>query len=162
MILTLKWPQGINKTFSQHAAAQNATIFYYIVLFLLALPILYLFFYKYFVPHYQLSNVVLYLVASSTLAQIACTFVPETGGVKTLIHQLFARVSGALLIAVIVCSIVASTISSFDKIIMGACLAIMLLILGLVIVWKRSPLPQLLLQAAYYGVFFGAIIFATF
>jgi hypothetical protein len=162
VILALRWPQGINKTFSQHAAAQKVTIIYYIALFLLVLPILYIFFYKYFVPHYQLSNLVLYLVAFSSLAQIACTFIPETGGMKTIIHQLFAGVSGLLLIAVIGYLMAASTISSFDKIIMGASLAIMLFILSLVIVWKRSPLPQLLLQSVYFGVFFIAILFATF
>jgi hypothetical protein len=160
--LALKWPQGIHKTFSQHAAAQKVTIVYYIALFLLALPILYTFFYKYFVPHYQLSQVILYLVAASSLTQIACTFVPETGGVRTRVHRLFAGVSGLLLLAVTGCLLAAPTISSFDKAILGTSLAVMLFTLSLMIVWKRSSSPQLLLQSVYYGAFFAAILLVTF
>ena len=40
------WPDGINRTFSQHVARHKASIIYYILLFSIILPLLLLYIFK--------------------------------------------------------------------------------------------------------------------
>jgi hypothetical protein len=162
LFLALRWPQGIYKTFSHHAAAQKFTTFYYAGLFLVALPVLYLFFAMYFVPHFELTSMVLYLVAASSIFQVGCTFVPETGGLKTTIHKILAGLSAILLLGVLMCLLLAPTIPQSGKFFIGTSFAVMVGIVAILTFWKRTPLPLLLLQSAYFGSFFIAMLATTY
>lgn len=160
--VALHWPHGIYKTFSQHVAPKKISIHYYFALFALVLPILFLFFKSYLVPELHLSTIVLTLIALSSVAQLGCTLVPETGGTKTIIHQIFAGISALLLIAVLLFIVKSSNISTFDRSIVIACVALMVMIVGFVAFWKKTILPALLLQVGYFSLFFIAILFATY
>ncbi len=162
LFVALHWPHGIHKTFSQHVALKRASILYYFALFALVLPIIFIFFKNYLIPELALSNVVLLLVGLSSLAQIGCTLVPELGGLKAIIHQIFAGVSALLLIAVLMLISKSNSISAFDRVSIFVCMAMMTTIIGFVIFWKKTKLPALLLQASYFSLFFVGVLIATY
>lgn len=163
IFVTLHLPQGgIHKTFSQHVALKKSSIYYYFALFLIVLPILYLFFAKYLVPTLNLPDVALGLIALSCFTQLTCTIVPETGGLKTRIHLILAGVSALSLTLVLLYVLVSDNVSGFDKSIVAICNFLMISIAGFVIFWKKSILPALLLQAGYFALFFIAILFVTY
>lgn len=162
LFVALHWPQGIYKTFSQHIALKRVSIIYYFALFALVLPILFVFFKNYLVPELHLADVALLLVALSSVAQIACTLVPEVGGTKTIVHQIFAGISALLLLVVLLFIVRSDTISALDRVVVTICIAAMLLIVGFVAFWKRTRIPSLLLQVGYFALFFIAILFVTY
>jgi hypothetical protein len=159
--LVRRWPAGIQHTFSQHAARQKVTIYYYMALFSIVLPILYVFFDKYFVPKYQLPHIVLLLVGLSSIAQIACAIIPETGGKKTIIHQTLAGISAVLLVGVLIPNLSAPLITFFDKVITTLALLVMSSVLLLAVLNKKFALPALLLQIVYFSAFFVAILWTS-
>jgi hypothetical protein len=156
------WPHGIYKTFSQHVAPKRISIYYYFLLFAIVLPILFAFFAKYLIPELQLPTILLYLVAVSSICQLSCTLVPEVGGRKTTIHQIFAGVSALLLIMVLILVAANNNISSMDRLAVIVCTLLMTIVVGFVAFWKKTKLPTLLLQAGYFSLFFIAILFVTY
>lgn len=50
MTLVVRWPLGVKKTFSQHAAVRLSLRIYYSVIFGITLPLLLVFFVGWFVP----------------------------------------------------------------------------------------------------------------
>lgn len=153
-----RWPAGLDKTLSQHVASRKSSILYYFFLFLVVLPIMYLFFARYFVPVFHLSEVVLYLVAVSCLTQIGCTLIPEIGGRKTVVHQTLAGISALSLIAVLLYLMVTNGIAMQAKFVVGICVFLMILIVGFIALRRRTSLPVLLLQSGYFTLFFVAIL----
>ena len=160
--VAVHWRRGIYKTFSQHVAFQKSSTYFYFVLFLIVLPLLYLFFAKYLVPALNLSDSVLFLVALSCITQLGCTLVPETGGVKKKTHQTLAGVSALLLIPVLFCILGGDAVSGAVRIVVSVCIFLMVLIVGIVAFWGRARLPVLLLQIGYFALFFAAILAATY
>ncbi len=78
--LVFKWPQGKHMTFSQHAAAQKVSIFYYFFLMCFITPFYVIFFLWWLVPTFNLSSWFSIFVLSSLFFQILCTLVPELPG----------------------------------------------------------------------------------
>lgn len=162
ILLVFRWPLGVHKTFSEHAAAQKGTVYYYIGLFLVVLTLLYLFFWKYFVPLVQPPGAFLYLVAGSSLAQIGVTLAPQTGGLQTKIHMTFAGISALLLQGILVCLLAIPAITGIDRYILIVCTFGMAAIVAALVILKKPPLPALVTQALYFSLFFVAILFATY
>src|SRR5687768_4830790 len=92
-----KWPQGKHITYSQRIATSKQGIIYYILLFSLVLPLLILFFVKWFIPAFNLSPWFGFFVFASSLSQYLCTLIPEVGGRKSRYHRFFAFSSALLL-----------------------------------------------------------------
>ncbi len=156
--------QGKNATFSQHAAAQKKTIIYYVVLFVVALPILLAFFIGWFVPMFHLSAWFIVFAIASELLQHSVTIIPEVGDWKTKWHQFLTACSAILLIPMLLILLVAPRIGSGGKAVAATSLVLMAATLLYVraTATKGKPKNLLLLQVGYYGCFFAAILAITY
>lgn len=160
--LLIKWPQGRHKTFSQHVAVRRFTTYYYVGLFAVTLPLLFVFFSQWFVPTFQLSEWFMACVTVSLVAQFACTLIPEVGGWKTKYHRMFAGLSAALFLPCMIFLLLADSIAVIDKTIVSLGLMVMLGIIGWLFVAKDSTRNSLLLQIVYYTAFLGSIMVVSF
>ena len=98
LILVIRWPLGIHKTFSMHAAQSDGLSTYYTAVFsitmswmatsLVALAVF-----------TELTYVAPLLFAIAAVAQIVCTIFPESGSWRFILtHRIFAGVSAAFLL----------------------------------------------------------------
>lgn len=156
------WPLGIHASFSQHIAGKRSSIIYYVVLFLLTLPIFQLFIYNWFIPTIHAPIYFGHIVATSCIFQIACTLVPETGGSKTRIHRLLAGASGILLIPALIILITANTLDALSTILLTTGLGTMVVVLYILKKGDGRHPRFLVLQAAYFSAFFLPILIIAY
>jgi len=157
-----KWPRGVSYTFSQHVALRRASIIYYAALFFVTMPLLVLFFIKWFVPVYNISHWFTVLVMGSAVAQCACTLVPETGGRKSSIHRALAGLSAVLLIPALLVLSRQNEMGTIQMIIILLSVAVMTSITGLVALSGGKHKYFLVLQALYFAAFFAPILFISY
>jgi len=160
-MIPMLWPQNRHHTFSQHVARHKIAIAYYIILFSIALPLLVLFFYKWFTPHVHASEWLTAFVVLAAITQYACTLVPETGGKRATVHRALAGVSGLCLIPSLLI-IMASQINGSARLICGVALLAMLICLGLVVKAKGEPRNFLILQSVYFASFFVPMLYIRY
>lgn len=161
-VIPLIWPKDRHATFSQHVARHRTATVYYSLLFAITLPLLALFFTQWFVPRFQLPGWFSALIIISCIAQFACTLVPEIGGWRSVWHRALAGVSAALLLPVISSIVTNSQVGAMARIIAFVSLCGMLITVGMVAYAKGQPRNFLFLQAGYFGLFFGAVLAATY
>ena len=165
--LVIRWPQGKGKTFSQHAAAQRATIYFYIALFLIVNPLLAVFFYGYFIPKYELSLFFSGAIFLAIVAQFVAAFVPEVGGWKSRVHRQAAGWSAFGLFLATASIVVEHSLPLPIRIVGAMTVAFMLWCSSLTL---RSTLSRKLfehnyflwLQVGYYALFFTVILSITY
>ena len=157
-----KWPGGINMTFSQHAAANRSSKIFYSSLFLITLPILMLFFSAWLVPQKGLSDVFLWFAGVAVVFQIVCTWVPEDGGMRTLVHRILTSISGIAMLPLVAIIATAPNLSIFVRTISLIALFLMIALLGMALRNQKGYKKALLLQVGYYAAFFSAILSATY
>jgi hypothetical protein len=142
-----------NRTFSQKAATSRASIIYYVVLFSVALPMLYLFFAELVIVELQLSDAFYLIMVISLLGQFICTLFPEKGG-TVVAHRLFTGISGTLLLPMLVMIALsprATLLVSWAAILSVAIMSA-LLVVGLMN--QSGHRYALWLQVGYYTLFF--------
>ena len=165
--LVYHWPQGHSKTFSQHAAAQSVTMYYYAGLFVMILPLLALFFYDYFIPKYQLSSFFASSIFLAVAGQLVAVIIPESGGWRSRLHRHAAGWS-ALGLFLSVGSIMYELPLSFPLYLFGS--ITLLVMLACSSLTFKSTLSRkqfehryfLWLQIIYYALFFGMILLVTY
>lgn len=115
-------------------------------------------------PTFKLSNWFLVFVIGSELFQHIVTLIPEVGGWKTKWHGILTSCSAILLLPAMLLIATASELSAADRIVAVVGLVVMIGVAGyhLLFANKESPRHQLALQAGYYGVFFVAVLSATY
>lgn len=156
------WPQGHDKTFSQHVAINNKGIIYYITLFTLTLPLLLLFFIGWFAPTFNLPLSFRLALIAAVVFQYLCALIPERNVVKRTLHRLLAFASGASLLISLIVTVLSGEFSLTARIILtGAALA-MSTVIVLFINTKGHHPKALILQAVYFGVFFAGILTVTY
>lgn len=160
--LVWKWPQGKDMSLSQHAAAYRHAYFYYIGLFLVVLPLLMIFFIRWFVPEFHLYLWFTYFIALSAAAQFIVVLIPESGGKKTTYHRFFAAGSALMLIPSLVIISRSEAISSISRSVSIISLIFMVTIICVLIAGRGKHAYLLVLQVAYFALFFLAILSATF
>jgi len=157
-----KWKGGLHLTFSHHAARNRSSKIFYSLLFLITLPILMWFFVAWFVPTNSLPRTFLWFAAIAVIFQIACTFVPEEGGRKTIIHRILAAISGIALLPLIVIVATSTKLSTTVHNAAWIALLVMVTLLGIALSNQKGYRYALLLQIGYYTVFFTIILMATY
>jgi hypothetical protein len=157
-----RWPRGKQYTFSQHVAVHRWATVYYSLLFLITLPLLLLFFIRWFAPVLQLSGWFTLSIVISSIMQFACTLVPETGGRRTTIHQALAGVSAVFLLPCLAILLASNAVNLASKILTILSLLTMLSIVLAVRQTKNKPGPFLLLQSAYFAAFFIPILYISY
>lgn len=157
-----RWPQGTQYTFSQHVAVHRYRILYYIALFTITLPLLLLFFLKWFMPAFGLSDAFGIFLIVASLAQYACTLIPEVGGRMTTYHRLLAGVSGLSLIPPLVLLLSSDAITMAGKLVTAASLLVMVGIIFALFRGKGQHSRFLYLQVGYYAAFFASTLFIRY
>lgn len=157
LLLVTLWPQGIHKTFSQHAAASRYLVGYYAALFSVVLVLLNIFFIAWFVPVFKLPGAFIFFALSSSVLQLLCTLIPETRGWKVPTHRLLAGASALLLLP---CMILLFN----TKVGLVAVISfLMMFAIVITLAVMRSRLRYaLLLQAVYFAAFFTPIILLSY
>jgi hypothetical protein len=156
-----KWPQGKHMTFSQHAAQYKSATIYYFFLFAVTLPLLNIFFIKWFTPVHGLPIWFNVFAITASVFQIACTLVPEISGWRTEWHQALAGVSALLLVPLPMILASSSDVGIADRIVAVIALLVML---GVVVfaIRAQGKHPKLLIaQALYFAAFFMPILFMS-
>lgn len=157
-----RWPGGLHMTFSQHVAADRWSKIYYSLLFLVTLPLLLWFFIAWFVPEKGLPATFVWFATVAVIFQIACTFVPETGGTRTTRHRVLTGISGLAMLPLVIMLVSAQHLSSFTKLMAAGMLAVMLALLAIALSHQKGHRRALLLQVGYYAGFFITILTATY
>ena len=162
LFVVRQWPGGLHMTFSQHVARYRVATIYYSLLFVFSLPLLCLFLISWFVPAFHLSGWFTVLAIVSSLFQILCTFIPETGGWKTTVHRILTGISGVLLLPLIVMITLSPYISLSGRWIAALCGTGMVALLFIALRNQKGHRYSLLLQVGYYALFFTAVLYATY
>jgi len=161
-VTVTKWPGGLHMTFSQHVAISRWAKVYYALLFMIVLPILFLFFAVWFVPMKHLPNSFLWLAAIAILFQIFCTWVPEEGGKKTTIHRILTAISCIALLPQVALIGSFSTSTALVRLFAWVALALMTILLLIAAKNQKGFRYALLLQISYYALFFAVILVTTY
>lgn len=158
----MKWPGGLDVTFSQRVAVSRGAKIFYSLLFLLTLPLLLWFFIAWFVPELKLNNAFVWFASIAILFQIACTWFPEEGGVKTIIHRVLTGISGVALLPLVIIIGLSPHPSSVAKNVAWVSLCCMSFLLAIALANQKRYRWALLLQLGYYSLFFVTILTATY
>lgn len=158
----VRWPGGLHMTFSQHVAAARWSRIYYSLFFLIILPLLLWFFIAWLVPEKDLPTAFIWFAAVAVAFQIACTFVPEVGGIRTKIHRILTGISGFAMLPLVIMLALAQHLSLFTKFVALGMLVVMLVLLAIALRHQKGHNKALLLQIGYYGGFFIAVLAATY
>lgn len=162
IFVVMRWPQGKHLTFSQHVALQKQSIIYYSVLFCIVLPLLLLFFVGWFSPTYNLPISFNVFIIVSSITQIACTLIPETGGWKTKYHRALASVSAICLVPALLFIVTSNQISDISRILAMLGTVTMLSIIITLIRSGGKHSHFLILQSTYFAVFFIPVLAAAY
>lgn len=157
-----KWKGGLHLTFSQHVATKRSSQIFYSLLFLVTLPILMIFFSAWLVPTKHLPNSFLWFAAIAVLFQIVCTWFPEEGGRKTVIHRILTSISGIALLPLMVIIATTTTLSMTIRNAGWLGFLIMITLLGIALSNQKGYRYALLLQIGYYTAFFIVMLMTTY
>lgn len=161
-LTALKLPGGFGNTFSQRVANNRVAEILYSVLFILTLPLLYLFFAAWFVPSLNIPQYFLFFAAIAVIFQILCTWVPERGGKMTIYHRLLTGISGIALLPMVFIVATVEDISMGIKVITLTALIGMVFLLAIALLNQKEFKYALLLQVGYYLLFFAVVLLVTY
>jgi hypothetical protein len=157
-----RWNGNLSVTFSQTVAHERSSYLYYIALFGVTLPILYSFFAYWFVPQFQLPAAFTVIAGISMAAQFVCTFFPDKPGWTSTEHRILTGISGVLLLPLLVILLFVPAVSFGVKLLILACLALMIWLLVIALRNQNGHRYALLLQIGYYVLFFVPIFYQTY
>lgn len=158
----LELPGRLSKTFSQRVADNKIAEVLYSILFICALPLLYLFFSRWFVPKNHISHLFLLFAAVAVIFQISCTWIPERGGRMTVIHRSLTGISGIALLPAVFIIATTHSISATLRYTVWVVLGLMIILLTVALANQKGFRYALLLQVGYYALFFAAILLVTY
>lgn len=161
LFLLYRWPGNKSMTFSLHAAQTKGGQIYYFLLFLIMLPLFYLFILHWYVPALNLPNIFTYLVTVGVLGQLIAVIVPAVGGRKEQIHNFGANLMAFTFIPLSMFVAVAD-IPIIVRIITVAGIIYMVGASFLFLYVRRLRSSYLYFQAAYIAFFHAIIISSTY
>jgi hypothetical protein len=158
----VRWPGGLHMTFSQHVARALWSKIYYALLFLATLPALVWFIATWLIPQKQLPEAFLWFTYAAVLFQILCTWFPDEGGWKSIVHRVSTGVSVIAMLPLIVILATASSLSLFARLSAWGALGFMVVLLATAVSRRTVYKWTLLLQIGYYAAFFSVLVLATY
>jgi hypothetical protein len=121
-----------------------------------------LFFANWLVPTKNLSSAFLWFSAIAILFQIFCTWVPEEGGRKTVVHRILTGISGAALLPLMVILAISTNLSMTIRNAAWIGFVVMIGLLVTALNNQKGYRYALLLQVGYYTAFFIVILMVTY
>jgi len=159
--LLYKWRGNKSMSFSLHAAQTRGGQIYYFLLFLITLPLFYVFILKWYIPTFDLPNAFTYLVTAGVLGQLLAVIVPAVNGQKEQIHNFGAYLMAFTMIPLSV-FIAFADIPALVRILAVAGIIYMIGSGFLYIYSKRARSNYLYFQAMYIALFHVIIISSTY
>ncbi len=150
-----------DRTFSQKAATSISSLIYNSLVYALALPLMYLFFTRIFIPQQDLGNIFFILMVCSLGAQFVCTLLPERGA-TAIPHRIVTGISGVLLLPLLIILAASEQTTNNERIIISLSVAMMLVLLVVGLMNQRGLRYALLAQVAYYVLFFAPIVLMVY
>jgi len=161
LFLLSKWRGDKSMSFSLHAAQTKSSKIYYFSLFLITIPLFYLFIIKWYVPSFDLPNIFTYFVTAGVLGQLIAVIVPAIKGRKEQIHN-FGAYSMAFSMVPISVFIAFADIPPPVRILTIVGIIYMIGAILLFFYVKRTHSSYLYFQAAYIALFHAIIISSTY
>lgn len=156
------WPQPERKSFSQLIAIRRVSIVYYILLFSIVLPLLLIFFFRWFVPHVGAPMVFLAFICVASILQYLAALIPERGG-HIAVHRKLASASALCMPAALVTLLFSARITWLE---IGVLLIgiVSMLGIGLILISKKQETVPVTYveQAFYYGSFLIPIMLVSY
>jgi len=161
IFLLHKWPGKKSMSLSLHAAQTKSSQVYYFFLFVIVLPLLYLFLVTWYVPTVGLSGIFTFLATIAFLGQLTAVIFPAVPGWRIRVHNY-----GAFLMTLLMLPI--SLLIAFGQVskliqvltVVGVCYLIGATILYVAV--KRTHAYTLYFQIAHIAVFFGIILLSAY
>jgi len=157
-----RWRGGLHMTFSQHAAVTRQAKLFYAFLFLVTLPLFAWFIVGWFVPHKHLPASFVWFTYTAVVFQILCTWFPEEGGWKTLVHRLLTAISAIAMLPLIVILGLSMYLSPYMRGLAWVAFGSMVALLMVAFTHQKGYKRALLLQIGYYAVFFLMMLLLTY
>lgn len=162
LFLLYKWPGKPSMSFSLHAAQTKAAQIYYCFLFLVSLPLFYIFIVGWYVPTFQLNGWFITLTTVGVIGQLIAVAVPALPGRKTTIHNIAAYTMAATFIPL---TLLVATTESFTEYARVIAIAAALYMLGTLISYmyvKHLREKYLYFQAGYIAAFHVVIVVSAY
>ena len=161
-VVLYKWPIIISRSISRHMAAQKESYLLNVLITSSSLAIFILFSFKWLIPTYNLHLMCKILVSLCAGLELITAWVPDSSGIKHLIHH-YASYTAALLLPLIVLLILLSSrTTNFTKIVSFIAIVKMISIIFLLQYGKKARQKHLLYQCLYFACFHVVIILAIF
>ncbi len=157
-----RWPEGKHLSFSQHVAISKTRRMYYVLLFGMVLPLLLLFFFDWYIPHFQLNAWFGIFLATSAALQFGCAVIPEIGGWKSSVHRLLAGLSAILLLPLLISLLANDGTDWASSVLIYISLATMVGVICLLAKSKGEHSHLLILQCIYFTAFFVPIVYMSY
>jgi hypothetical protein len=160
--ILLKWPSGVDHTFSQHIAKRKSSIIYYIVLFTIVLIPLILFFILWFGPTFLMPIWFYVFVWTAIIAQFLCALIPEVLGWKENAHRALAFTSAVAIMPITLLIALNNNIVALPRVLAFVGLVFMIYLVIIMAKHNARHPKVLIIQSSYFVVFFGVLIAATY
>lgn len=160
--LVYKWPGEMPMSFGLRAAQHKKSYLFYLILFVVTLPLFFVFIVKWFVPELRLPNKYVYLALAVIIFQLIVAIVPEVKGKKAKIHRLIAGLMTFLLIPMTMLIATAANLPVSIRSLAFLDSLLLVIIWGLFILIEPFHRHFLYLQAAYVAIFHITILAATY
>jgi hypothetical protein len=161
LFLLYKWRGNRSMSFSLHAAQTKSGQIYYFFLFIIVLPLFYLFIIKWLAPTLNLNNNFTYLIGLGVVGQLLAVLVPALPGRRMQIHNFgaylmaFTMIPVSLFIAFATVPFLVSLVAALGAIYMVVATILLLTV-------KRSHAYYLYFQAAYIATFHVIILLSSY
>lgn len=161
LVLLKKWPGNKSMTLSQHAAQTKASMIYYFLLFLFALPMFLLFIFKWFIPEFNMPFVFGVVVSLCVASQALAVIFPEIG--RFVAFHRYSAFSMALLMLPIVALIgLNASFSPVVRAVASVALVYQLIVVALLLPNRGYHKNVLLLQTTYVAAAHIVILGAAY
>ena len=160
--LICKWRGKTSMSLSQHAALTKSSFSFFISIFVITIPLFYLFILKWFVPAFDLPRLFINLILIGFLFQIIYVVIPDKNGISGLLHKFFAYSFAFLLIPLNIMIFTSSNLSPIGRFVSFA--STLYMIFGLtLLLWKKGKFTYYLyFQILYVLCFHASILAATY
>lgn len=162
LYLINKWPGKPSMSFSLHATQTKGAQIYYFLLFLVSLPLFYIFIVGWYVPSLHLNSWFVVLTTIGVIGQLIAATVPAVPGRKTAIHNIGAYGMAATFIPLSLIVAMAGDVHMYARVVAALAVLYMICTLGAALVLPRLRAHYIYFQAGYIAAFHAVILTSAY
>lgn len=162
VILVTKWPRDNSISFSRHAARSKQPYLMMAFSESFTVPAFILFCWFWFIPTFSLSVIFTIGVISSGMGFLIGAWLPDTVGLKHIIHQIVAYGAATLFIPCAAILALSSHISTAGRVLSGASTIYMATMIAAFFLYPKAKDHHLIFQTIYIVCFHMSILLAVY